>query len=63
MGNQTMQRTLQFNHFNRIVFLAHPEDFQITKDRLFRFGVAIDFDAKEIPLVLPVKLALEWNCK
>lgn len=56
--DETKQRTLQFNNFNWVVFLAHPEDFQITKDGLLCFGVAIDFDTQEITLILPVKLTL-----
>ena len=52
------RRTFQFDDFYREVLLANTEDLEIAEDRLLRFGVAIDLDAKEITLVLPVKLAL-----
>ena len=52
------RQTFQFDNFYREVLLANTEDLEITEDRLLRFGVAIDLDAKEITLVLPVKLAL-----
>ena len=50
--------TLQLNNFDREVLLAYTEDLEIAEDGLLGFGVAVDFDAQEIALVLPVELTL-----
>jgi len=50
--------TFKLKHFHRIVFFTHAEYFEIAKTRFLGFCVTIHFDAKEIALILPVKLAL-----
>lgn len=49
----------QFHHFDRVIFLAKSEDFQVAEDRLLRFGVTVNLDAKEVTLVLPVEFTLQ----
>ena len=53
------RRTFQLDDLHWEVLLANTEDLEITEDRLLRFGVAIDLDAQEVALVLPMKLALD----
>lgn len=46
--------TLQLYDLDRVVLLAHTEDFQVAKYRLLGFRVAINFYAEEVALVLPM---------
>ena len=58
ISETTLLLTFQLNHFNWIIFLSHAKDFQIAEDRLLRFRVSVDFDAKEVTLILPVQFTL-----
>jgi hypothetical protein len=49
---------LELDNLNGIVLLTDTEDLEVAEDRLLRLGVAVDLDAEEIALVLPVELTL-----
>lgn len=50
--------TFQLHDLDWEILLPHTEDLQIAEDGFLRFGMAIDLDAQEVTLVLPVELAL-----
>lgn len=52
------RHTFELNNLDRIILFTDPEDFKVTEDRLLRLGMTVDFDAKEIALILPVEFAL-----
>lgn len=58
MGQLSNFCTFEFNNFDREIFFAHPEYFQIAEDRLLRLGVPIDLDTKVVTEILPVKFTL-----
>lgn len=51
--------TFQLDHLYREVLLAYTKYFEITEYRLFRFGVTVYLDTKEIASILPVNFALQ----
>ena len=53
-----MCRTLELDHFDREILFAYTGDLEVAEDGLLRFGVAIDLDAQEVALVLPVEFTL-----
>ena len=53
-----MCRTLELDHFHGEILLAYTEDLEVAEDGLLGFSVAVDFDAQEVALVLPVELTL-----
>ena len=57
-GQGRYTHTFELDYLNWEVLLPHTEDLEITKDRLFGLRVAVDLDAQEVALVLPIKLAL-----
>ena len=51
-------RTLELNNLDWTVLLAHHEDLEVAEDGLLGFGMAVNFDAQEVALVLPIELTL-----
>ena len=48
-----------FNDFDGEIFLSHAEYLKVTENRFPGLCVAVDFDAEEVSLVLPVEFTLE----
>jgi hypothetical protein len=62
MVSDKRRLTFKLNNFHRIAFFAYTKDLQVTEYRLFGFGVTVNFDTKEITMVLPIQFTLR-DCK
>ena len=59
IAQRAHNHTFELDNFDREVLLTYAEYFKVAKDRFFSFGMAVNPDAEEVALILPIQSTLK----